>query len=75
MCERVGIRWFLDKGRAYMIRALSRRPMARMCAVNMPALSPATAPGNWYAMPTNETNLAHYEKKFVYWDGCVLTMQ
>ena len=69
MYECGGIRWFLDEGRAYMIRALSRRPMARMCAVNMPALSPATAPGNWYAMPMNVTNLACNEKKFVYCDG------
>lgn len=69
MCERGGIRWFLDEGRTYMIRALSRRPMARMCGVNMPALSPATAPGNWYAMPMNETYLVWREKKLVYWDG------
>ena len=69
MYERGGIKWFLDEGRAYMIRALSRRPMARMCAVNMPALSPATAPGNWYAMPMNVTNLVCHEKTFVYWGG------
>ena len=43
--------------------------MARMCAVNMPALSPATAPGNWYAMPMNVTNLVCHEKKFGYWNG------
>jgi len=42
---------------SYSILAESSSPIAFMCSVINKALSPATAPGSWYAIPIKETKL------------------